>query len=81
MKLDAVKFGVAFGAVYAVVFFLYGLVAALFGWGVNFAKMIGEFYAGFGPTLAGSLIGAVWGLGIGFVFFYLAASIYNRLID
>ena len=48
---------------------------------INFAKMIGEIYAGFGPTLAGSLIGAVWGFGIGFVFFYLAASIYNRLID
>lgn len=36
MKLDAVKFGAAFGVVYAVIFFLYGLIAALSGWGHGF---------------------------------------------
>ena len=35
MKIDAVKFGIAFGIVYAVVFFLYGIMAALFGWGAQ----------------------------------------------
>jgi hypothetical protein len=33
MKLHASMFGIAFGIVYALVFFLYGALAALFGWG------------------------------------------------
>ncbi len=44
------------------------------------AEMIGSFYLGFGPTLGGALIGAVWGFAIGFVFFALAAWIYNKLV-
>jgi hypothetical protein len=80
MKIDPARFGIAFGIVYAVVFFLYGLSAALFGWGVALAEMIGSFYPGFGPTLGGALIGAVWGFVVGFVFFALGAWIYNRLI-
>jgi hypothetical protein len=80
MKLDVGKFGLAFGIVYAVVFFLYGMAAALFGWGGAMAETIGSFYIGFGPTLAGALIGALWGFAVGFVFFALGAWIYNRLI-
>ncbi len=79
MRIDAVKFGVAFGIVYGVTFFLYGAVAALSGWGVEFATFIGKIYFGFGPTFLGALIGAVWGFAIGFVFFAVAAWIYNRL--
>ncbi len=80
MKLHTTKFGLAFGIVYAVVFFLYGAVAALSGWGGAMAEMIGSFYVGFGPTLGGALIGALWGFAVGFGFFALAASIYNRLV-
>jgi hypothetical protein len=35
MKLDAGRFGVAFGTVYA----------ALFGWGGAMAEMVGSFYS------------------------------------
>lgn len=80
MKLHPAKFGVAFGIVYALVFLLYGLIAALFGWGGAMAEMIGSFYLGFGPTLGGALIGALWGFAVGFVFFALAAGIYNKLV-
>ena len=80
MKINALKFGFAFGLVYAVIFFLYGMASALFGVGVKFAEMIGEFYAGFGPTIGGAVVGVFWGFGVGFVFFALAAAIYNRLI-
>ena len=80
MKLDAVKFGIAFGIIYAAVFFLYGMVAALFGWGGEFIEMIGKFYIGFGASFLGALAGAAWGLVIGFVFFWLAGLIYNRLL-
>jgi hypothetical protein len=80
MKLDAGKFGLAFGIVYAAIFFLYGMAAALFGWGGAMAEMIGSFYVGFGPTVGGAVIGALWGLAVGFVFFALAAWIYNKLV-
>jgi hypothetical protein len=80
MKLSAAKFGVAFGIIYAVVFFVWGLAAALFGWGAGMIKLIAEFYPGFGSTPGGAAIGALWGFGVGFVFFSLAAAIYNRLI-
>ncbi len=80
MKLDAVKFGAAFGIVYAVIFFLYGLAATLFGVGKEMIEMIGKFYVGFGPSFPGALAGAVWGMIVGFVFFWLGAWIYNRLV-
>jgi hypothetical protein len=80
MRIQAAQFGIAFGIVYAVVFFLYGLVAALFGWGTAFAEIVGSFYVGFGPTLGGALIGAVWGFVIGFVFFAAGAWLYNLLV-
>ncbi|MGH6917525.1 MAG: bacteriophage holin [Geminicoccaceae bacterium] len=80
MQLHATKLGIAFGIVYAVLFFLWGLLAAVFGWGGAMAEMIGSFYLGFGPTLAGALVGALWGFAVGFVFFALAAWIYNRLV-
>lgn len=80
MKIHAVKFGIAFGVVYALVFFIFGSLAALFGWGAEFAEFIGVFYPGFGPSFAGAVIGAVWGFGVGFAFFALAAWIYNRLL-
>jgi hypothetical protein len=80
MKIDTVKFGIAFGIVYAVIFFLYGIMAALFGWGAEFAGLMGSLYPGFGPTLPGAVIGAVWGFAIGFLFFGAAAWLYNRLL-
>jgi hypothetical protein len=81
VRIDPGRFGIAFGVVYAVVFFLYGLLAALFGWGAALAEVIGSFYVGFGPTLLGALVGAVWGFVIGFVFFALGAWLYNRLVE
>jgi hypothetical protein len=79
MRIQAAKFGIAFGIVYAVMFFLWGLLGALFGWGVAMAETIGGFYVGIGPTFPGAVIGAVWGFVVGFVFFALAAWIYNKL--
>ena len=81
MHIQPLPFGIAFGVVYAVVFFLYGILATLFGWGAAFAEMVGSFYVGFGPTLGGALIGAVWGFAVGFVFFALGAWLYNALVD
>jgi hypothetical protein len=40
---------------------------------------LAAFCAGFGPTVGGALIGAVWGFVVGFVFFALGASLHNML--
>jgi hypothetical protein len=81
MKLDAVKFGLAMGIVYALVFFVLSLISALTGWGREWMQLIGSVYAGTGASLGGAVIGGIWGFGIGFVFFGAAAWIYNRLLD
>jgi len=80
MKIDAAKFGFAFGIIYALVFFVIGILAAVFGWGTEIMGLMGELYVGFGPTPLGAVVGAVWGFVIGFAFFGSAAWIYNRLI-
>ncbi len=61
-------------------FFLYGLLASLFGWGGQMAEIIGSFYLGFGPMPLGAVIGAIWGFAVGFLFFALSAWIYNILV-
>ncbi len=81
MKIDAVKFGLAAGVVYGAAFFLYALAGALFGRGGKMLHMMGDFYPGIAPTLVGAVVGALWGMGIGFVFFAVLAWIYNRLIE
>lgn len=80
MKLNPLKFGLAFGIIYALVFFLMGLAGALFGWGGEMVKLAGDIYVGFGPSVGGAVIGGIWGLAIGLVFFGLGAWIYNRLL-
>jgi hypothetical protein len=40
MRIQAAKFGIAFGIVYAVMFFLWGMLGALFGWGVAMASPV-----------------------------------------
>ncbi len=80
MKLDAVKFGIAFGIIYALIFFVYALAAALFGVGGEMIKLIGSLYLGVSASFLGAIAGAIWGFAIGFVFFWLGVEIYNRLL-
>jgi hypothetical protein len=80
MRIEVAKFGIAFGIVYALVFFGFGLLAALSGWGAAMTELMGSFYPGFGPSFGGALLGALWGFVVGFVFFAAGAWIYNRLL-
>ena len=80
MKLDAMKFGLAFGIIYALIFFVYALAAALFGVGGEMIKLIGSLYLGVSASFLGAIAGAIWGFAVGFVFFWLGAEIYNRLL-
>lgn len=78
--LGVVSFGLALGVTSAVFVFVLGVVAALFGWGVPVAAALSSLYIGFGPTIVGSIAGAVWGFVDGLIAGLMIAWLYNRLL-
>jgi hypothetical protein len=80
MTLGVVSFGLAVGLTWAVFVFVLGLVAALLGWGVVIAGALSSLYVGYGPTLIGSIAGAVWAFVNGLVAGVLIAWFYNRFL-
>jgi len=80
MTLGVVSFGLAIGLTWAILVFVLGLVAALLGWGLGIAIALSTLYVGFGPTLIGSITGAVWAFASGLVAGILIAWFYNRFL-
>ena len=74
------SFGFAVGVTSALVVFLLGIVAAVFGWGVPLAAVLSSLYIGFAPTFVGSITGAVWAFVDGLIFGLLIAWFYNRFL-
>ena len=79
MKLDASRLGIALGIVCGAGCLVLGWAAAAFGWGTPIVELAGTLYIGFAPTLAGGLIGAVWGFADGLIGGLLIAWIYNAI--
>jgi hypothetical protein len=79
-SLDVGKLGIAFGVAWSLFTFLAGLTAAGLSWGVEFIQLLGTIYYGYGPTLMGSVIGAVWGFVNGFLWGAVIAGVYNYLL-
>jgi hypothetical protein len=77
MKLDVVRLGIALGIVWGAGCLFLGWAAAAFGWGAPIVELAGTFYIGFAPTLAGGLIGGLWGFADGLIGGLLIAWIYN----
>lgn len=80
MKLDAIRFGLAAGIIWAGAVLTLGILDALSGWGAGMVKGIGSLYLGYTPTKVGVLVGTVWAFfdaGIGGLIF---ALIYNWLV-
>lgn len=80
LPLNERAYGFAMGAAYAVVMALYAWVGGLFGKGGASAKMIGDVYPGFRPTLLGGFVGAAYGFLIGFPFGFTIARTYNEAL-
>jgi len=80
MKLDAVKFGLTLGIIWAGGVLFLAIVDNLWGWGGGLVKGIGSLYIGYKPTLAGSLIGMAWAFVDAGVGGWLVAFIYNKLL-
>jgi hypothetical protein len=77
-RLQPVPLGIAVGVLSAAYIFL-AAIFAMFGWGVPVVDLIASFYIGYGPTILGAIIGAIWALVDGFVFGALIAWIYNMV--
>jgi hypothetical protein len=80
MKLDAIKFGLSLGIVWAGCVLMLGITDGLWGWGGGMVRGIGSLYIGYKPTIGGSLLGMVWGFfdaGIGGM---VIAALYNCLL-
>jgi len=80
MKLDALRFGLTLGIVWALCVVSLGLMSSI-GWGSGLVKGIGSLYLGYQDSASGLLIGAVWAFfdaGIGGT---IVAVLYNWLID
>jgi hypothetical protein len=80
MKLNAVKFGLACGIVWAGCVLCLGIID-MWGWGGGMVKAIGSLYIGYQAGIGGAVIGMVWAffdVGIGGL---ILALIYNKLLD
>ncbi|MDD5568716.1 MAG: bacteriophage holin [Candidatus Omnitrophica bacterium] len=80
-KLDAKAFGLALGIVWGGITFLLGILDMLYFWGNSWGKMMTMVYLGYNPTLIGCIIAAVWGFVYAWVFGFMVALMYNRLVE
>ncbi len=78
--LGVISFGLAVAVTSAVFTFLLGLMATLFGWGIELAGALSSLYIGFSPTFVGTIAGAVWAFVDGFAAGVMIAWLYNRFL-
>jgi hypothetical protein len=77
--LDVKAFGLTLGIVWSVSLLIMGILAMTVNYGVGFVNAISKLYIGYNATVAGIIIGAIWGFfdaGIGGV---IIAWLYNKL--
>ena len=77
-KLQPVPLGLAFGILWAISVFILGLTA-VGGWGSGIVAGLGTFYIGYGPSILGAIIGAIWAFIDGLVAGVVVAWLYNML--
>lgn len=82
-KLDGIALGVAVGLLLGLVIFLATVVLVVKGGDVVGPNLglLSNYFIGYEVTLAGSLIGAVYGFGLGFVLGGLIAFLRNTVIS
>lgn len=77
MKLDAIRFGLTLGIIWAGCVLFLGIADTLWGWGGGLVKGIGSLYLGYKPSIGGSFIGMIWAFFDGGIGGWLVAFIYN----
>jgi len=76
--LDARAFGLACGLLWSGGVVALG-IAARFGWGERWERLLADVYRGYGESASGLAVGAVWAFVDGLAGGYTFAWLYNRL--
>jgi len=79
-KIDIRSLGLALGTSWAVGVLLIGSMGR-FGWGTPLADLLASVYIGFGSTLPGLIVGALWGFVDGFLGGIIIAWLYNYFLQ
>ena len=77
-KLQPVPLGVALGVLWAIYVFCIG-ITAMFNWGGGIVTALGTLYIGYGPSILGAVIGAIWAFVDGLIAGVIVAWIYNMV--
>ncbi|MCL5007018.1 MAG: bacteriophage holin [Patescibacteria group bacterium] len=81
MKLNANKFGLAAGIFWAVILFVFTLIAATTGYGTGWLQsFVATIYPGYTVSVFGSVLGLIYGFIDGYVGCWLFAALYNKLV-
>jgi hypothetical protein len=80
MRLNASRLGLAGGILWGLCMFVMTLVSVPTGYAADFLKMIGSVYLGYHVSLAGSIVGLIYGFLDGFIGLYVLAWLYTRLL-
>jgi hypothetical protein len=80
MKLDAIKFGLTCGIVWAGGVLCLGLLSSLFNWGTPMVKALGSLYLGYKASPLGISVGTLWAFVDGGVGGLVIALVYNWLL-
>ncbi|MBN1914047.1 MAG: bacteriophage holin [Candidatus Omnitrophica bacterium] len=78
-KLDARALGLTLGIVWSLSVSIMGILAMTINYGASFVNVLSKLYIGYGASISGVMIGAIWGFfdaGIGGV---IIAWLYNKL--
>lgn len=77
-KCQPLALGIAIGVLWAAAVFLLG-IAAMFDWGTLLVEAFGSLYVGYGASIIGAIIGAIWAFVDGFIAGAIIAWIYNAV--
>jgi hypothetical protein len=78
-KCQPLALGIAVGVLWAIYVFFAGIVA-IFGWGTTLVTTLASLYIGYGASIVGAIIGAVWAFIDGFIAGVIIAWIYNFVV-
>ncbi|MBE9554162.1 MAG: bacteriophage holin [Proteobacteria bacterium] len=78
--LGVISLGLALGVTAAIAVFMLGIMAWLFGWGIEVASALSGLYIGYGPSFVGAIAGAVWAFVDGLILGVMIAWLYNRFL-
>ena len=83
MRLNGVILGLVLGALFGCGIFIATIVLLVRGGEVvgPHLALLGQFFIGYRVTFAGSIIGFLYGMGLGFVVGYMIAGLYNWMAN